>query len=175
MATQLVSGQEKWFDIYLSSGCLPGHLEGIAVHKNLLGQAWGEKLEQQAPGFLGLDLPKPEAERLLGVLKQAGARGVMVPSSYREPTLSMDEALLRAERIIARKQATHFPGYGFSSTQLHREDAMWWIFGSMSQRLVDEGRIPGAVFAYIDKCDGHEWTSDNIERFLESQLAIRAN
>ncbi len=44
------------------------------------------------------------------------------------------------------------------------EQSVCWTFGAVSEQLVKEGRIPGALYAGVDKLDGHIWKQTDLER-----------
>jgi hypothetical protein len=119
-----------------------------------------------SPGFLGLDLPFYDALALLGRLRTRGAVGHLTPVVYRQPRVSIDEALLLAQPVLIQREATAFTGYQFGPVTLWREEARWWVIGAVSEQLLNEGHIPGGVSTVIDKLDGHIWTFEEIEALM---------
>lgn len=120
-------------------------------------------------GVLGLDLPESEATELLGRLKRAKARGEVVAAAYRQSVVSVEAARPIAERANAEKRQAHFPTYDFGPVEYVREGPRWWIFVAGSEQLQEEGRIPGALFAYVDKRSGHVWEQSEMEQLYEGR------
>ena len=120
------------------------------------------------PRYLGLDLAQQAAEEVLELLRAAKAHGESVPVVYREAKVSPQDALPRAEAEIQRRQVKYFPGYAFEPVLLVRDDPRWWTFAAGSPQLQNEGLIPGAVFAHVDKLDGHLWQDDEIAALFSS-------
>ena len=78
------------------------------------------------------------------------------------PNLAQEIAARGIEQL---RLNSRLAGYDdFSPAELLREDERTWTFVSGSQRLQDEGVVPGAIFVRVDKSDGHIWTNDEIER-----------
>jgi hypothetical protein len=40
------------------------------------------------------------------------------------------------------------------------------VFGAVSEQCMKEERLPGLVFANIDKLDGHIWTVEEFDRLV---------
>lgn len=154
------------FDVYLSAGCrtLPDLHEFVQQAPLLEDPRFHEKVLSRHPGFLGVDLAEQEARRLLALLKSAKARGQVVPSAYRSPKVLISDALPVAERAIAKLHETHFTEYRFEPVHFWSEGPRWWIFLAGSEQLQKEGVSPGALFAYVDKLDGHIWQEDEMSR-----------
>lgn len=144
------------YDIYLSSGfrTLPDFGELETEVRPLLR----ENLQNRVPGFLGLDVPAETAAELLESLNQAGGGGLVVPVAYRQPKVTCDLARPIAEKEIVKKERELFPTYTFEPISFFDEGAMWWKFGAISEKLIQEGRAPGSVAVWVDKLDGHVWT-----------------
>ncbi len=87
--------------------------------------------------------------------------------------INLEEALALAEGEIARQIAASpaLSGYEFSPVRLKREDERTWLFVSGSAALQDEGCVPGALYARVDKRDGHIWSQEELAIHLERQLA----
>lgn len=64
--------------------------------------------------------------------------------------------------------------YEFSPIKFCYEDECSWTFAAGSEQLYDEGCIPGAIFASVDKKDGHIWSRDEQERFYEKSARSQA-
>ena len=54
----------------------------------------------------------------------------------------------------------------FSPVELNGETESFWIYVSGSEAMIDDGIIPGAFFAVIDKTDGHIWTRSEQEKYF---------
>lgn len=122
-----------------------------------LNQTLAQKL---VPGFMGLNLPVDLAAELLECLERSGGHGLVVPIGYRQPKVTMEMAYPIAHEEIAHRQELRFPNYKFEPTKFFREGVMWWEFGSGSEELTQKtGIIPGVIRAFVDKLDGHIWTS----------------
>jgi hypothetical protein len=86
------------YDIYLSKGS--NHILDInqLVSKNSgfinSGLLTSIKLRSRQLGLLGLDLPSNTAAELLESLTLAGARGLVIASEYRQPQLTVEDAVL---------------------------------------------------------------------------------
>jgi hypothetical protein len=124
------------------------------------------------PRFLEIDISQPLAMKIFSALKEIGLRGRVVKSAYRNPLMTIDEALVIADKecqkIIAERNQTKTP-VKFNPTQFTREDAMWWTFAAVSEELVEQGFAPGAVQVSLDKLDGHIWSADETESWLLEQ------
>ena len=82
--------------------------------------------------------------------------------------INKDQALEIAENSIQKRQKeTDYND--FSPVEFHREDEPFWIFVSGSQAMIDEGIIPGAFFAVVDKTDGHIWTRSEQEKYYTNK------
>ena len=49
------------------------------------------------------------------------------------------------------------------------ETESFWIYVSGSQNMIDDGIIPGAFFAVVDKTDGHIWTRSEQENYYQQK------
>lgn len=162
------------FDIHLHQGCWTAAAPDVDDLSERIPALRDEDLRarvrQWRPGgFLGLDIPEPEATELLDRLKRAEARGEVVPAAYREPVVTVEAARPIAERAIAEERQAHFPTYAFGPVEYARQGPRWWTFVSGSERLQQEGRIPGALFASVDKLDGHVWQPSEMEQLYEGR------
>lgn len=155
-------------DLYLVEGCArPPDLRDLLAYAPFLAEPpLQARLHQRfpSPGFLGLNLPPALATTLLARLSAAGARGESVPAAYRAPRVSREQAQAIAERALPQEAARVFPGYPFGPVLYWRAGPRWWVFGCASERLVEEGHIPGGVLAYVDTLDGHLWSFEDMQR-----------
>ena len=79
-------------------------------------------------------------------------------------------AALEVER---RKNTPRLAGYDFSPTALLWDEPLTWTFVSGSQKLHEEGCVPGAFFVMVDKQDGHIWSDDEVEQYYTALAAQR--
>ena len=91
-------------------------------------------------------------------------------------TLTIAEAQRIAEDNIRRRisQSERLSRYQFGPVVFERDDEYFWTFVSGSKQLQDEGWVPGALHACVDKVDGHVWTSEEMEEFFTNLLAKEA-
>jgi hypothetical protein len=108
-----------------------------------------------------LQLERSLAEVLLERLQQAGGKGIILKAAYRQPRLTFEEALSIASSVISEQQARSFPSYVFSLVTLSYEQPDAWYFSAVSEQLIAEGFIPGAISVKVDKLDGYVPSSDN--------------
>ncbi len=89
--------------------------------------------------------------------------------------LTHTEALQIAEcHIRERIEASDFLSrYEFGEVGLQSENERFWTFVSGSDELFWEGYVPGAVYACVDKADGHIWTDEEVEQFYLQKAAAR--
>jgi hypothetical protein len=88
--------------------------------------------------------------------------------------LTVDDALPIAERHIADVIANskRLRRYEFGPVLYSRDNDRVWTFAAGSRQLQEEGYVPGAVFASIDKVDGHVWSNKEQERYAQSLSPI---
>jgi hypothetical protein len=81
--------------------------------------------------------------------------------------LPFDKASEIAERHIRDSiSASDFLSrHQFGETGLQSENDRFWTFVRGSDQLFDEGYVPGAVYACVDKVDGHVLNGDEVEQF----------
>jgi hypothetical protein len=89
--------------------------------------------------------------------------------------LTYEKALQIAEsQIRERIRASDFLSrYEFGEVGLRSENERFWTFVSGSDELFWEGYVPGAVYACVDKTDGHIWTDEEVEQFYLQKAAAR--
>ena len=89
--------------------------------------------------------------------------------------MTYDNALQAAERHIRERiSASDFLArHKFGAVGLRSENNRFWTFVSGSDELFEQGIVPGAVYACVDKMDGHIWTEDEIEQFYLQKEAAR--
>lgn len=69
--------------------------------------------------------------------------------------------------LESQEEAKLFAEAALGKVSFFREDPCCWTFGASSAQLIGEERIPGMIFASVDKLDGHIWTREELERFSE--------
>jgi hypothetical protein len=74
------------------------------------------------------------------------------------------------EQIVGSEFLSH---YEFGKVEVKSENERFWTFVSGSDQLFQEGYVPGAVYACVDKTDGHLWSMDDVERFYLERAAAR--
>lgn len=157
-------------DLYLIEGCR--RVPDLSRFAPQLGAAvigLAARCAERRPGFLRLDLAPAEADALLAALRGEGARGSAVRSRYREGSaLPMEQAWEIADRALDMRVQRDAPAVRFDDTRFVREEALWWVFCRPSPQLIDQGVVPGALFAAVDKLDGHLWSDEAQSAFFEA-------
>lgn len=89
--------------------------------------------------------------------------------------LTIEDALQIAQREIASVIASsdRMEEYEFEPVRLRWEYDLFWVFSAGSKQLMDEGYVPGAISACVDKVDGHIWSIEEQERYAQSLSPIR--
>jgi len=156
------------YDLYLRQGCncLPDfrdldHEVSFVTYPTF--QQW---IVQQTPtvlGFLQVSLTEPVARALLQRLRSGGAVGFIIKDGYRQPKVSLANAYRLADQELTRRQEQKFPGYTFKPVAFHQERPQTWRFVCACPPLIEEGYIPGALFADVDKIDGHIWQQEEYQ------------
>ncbi len=84
--------------------------------------------------------------------------------------LTIDEALAIARREIAGviNNSERLRKYEFKPVRYRRETDRYWVFSAASEQLIEEGYVPGAVSACVDKVDGHIWSVKEQEQYAQS-------
>lgn len=111
-----------------------------------------------APGDLGLALPEELAEHLLERFTATGLEGYCFPADYHWPRLTFEHAISIATQDIERQHLAHFPTEVLGPYFLYNDGSFCWTMGAAVPSLVDQGYIPGCIFAYVDKLDGYLWS-----------------
>ena len=159
------------YDIYLTMGgrALPPMSDLIDVAPSLSASLFQQKMLQRSPrpGFLGLDLPYNLAVTLMQRLITQKAVGYPVPAAYRQPQITKEQALPIAVKAIEHSHSTRIPNHTLGPVLLREEKPVCWTFSAASQEWIDAGRIPGALFASVDKLDGHLWQEKDFQQLHE--------
>jgi hypothetical protein len=162
------------YDLYLFMGCrtLPELDDVVQTVPTLTDPTVQKRILQRSPGpgFLQLDLTHDVAITLLQLLKTRKANGYIIPSAYRQPGIAVGQAESIAKRVITELHATRIPDHTLGPVHLVREEPVAWTFGAASEEWVKEGRIPGMLFASVDKLDGHVWQPEEFEQLQENVL-----
>jgi hypothetical protein len=159
---------QQTYDIYLVRGAtqLPALDDLIDTAPERQEPALQQQMTQRQMQLLQIALPAEKALGLLRRLEVEGAWGSLLSSAYRHPQISLEQAAPIAEEAILERQAAQRPADTLGPLRFFREEPCCWTFGAPSEQFIREGRIPGLVFASVDKLDGHVWKSEEFERFL---------
>ena len=114
-------------------------------------------------GPLGLSLPRHEAIELFRLLvpcTSSASGGYLMSAAYRKPLVSQEQAQPIAMAYLHERIHREFSNLHFYDVQFAREDAMWWTFVVGCEEW--KNLIPGALFAPVDKLDGHIWTDEKM-------------
>lgn len=84
-------------------------------------------------------------------------------------TITMAQQI--AEENIRRRisQSEKLAAYQFAPAVLESDGEYFWTFASGSEQLQQEGVVPGALHACVDKVDGHVWTNQEMEEFFSDK------
>jgi hypothetical protein len=122
------------------------------------------------PGVLGLELSQDLAEHLLERFKAAGSEGYCFPTTYHRPRITSGQAATIAAQAIEKKRLEYDPTDTLGPLFLFSDGPFCWTFGATSEQLSNKGLIPGALFAWVDKLDGHLWEWE-VLRLLEEKYS----
>ena len=162
-----VPTHEGPYDVHLWNGCQPSPGERLGLVRHEVDESQVQaRLVQPTPGFLGLDLTLNEAEALLRKLKACGAHGFVVPSAYRQPPIALNRAYRLAKNVVERKRRHRSPPYQVGPLTFRGDRSFYWEFFAPVPELLERGVAPGGIFAFIDKCDGHDWTLEEQDRLF---------
>lgn len=86
--------------------------------------------------------------------------------------MTLEQALLIAQDDIQEviDSDEKLRGYRFNPVSLHRDYARCWVFAAGSEDMANEGYAP-AVFAYVDKRDGHIWEEAEKVAYFKALMA----
>jgi hypothetical protein len=153
------SSEIDLYDIYVAP--TPHTLssrDDLTGYIHLLTPAATTRLFSKKSGFLGLNLHVESAVELYKRLHALGVWGDVVPVKYRQPKITVQAARRLAEKAIKNKCALNFPNITFEPVEFDFEGAMTYDFSAGSEELHQLGLWePDAVFASVDKVDGHIW------------------
>ena len=83
-------------------------------------------------------------------------------------TLKQATEIAEGEITQIIKNSERLSRYEFGPVRFRRENPAFWVFSAGSQQLIEEGCIPGAVFACVDKTEGHLWNREEQEQYFEN-------
>lgn len=103
-------------------------------------------------GMIHMGLPLRESREVLAVVRAAAANAYLVPTKYRDPPISMEQARSRAMVVHAEKRAL---GQRLAELDEGYDDMLWWTFCADDLDAVEKDLVPGCVRIAVDKRDGH--------------------
>ncbi|MGH9831868.1 MAG: hypothetical protein ACRD9Y_02560 [Blastocatellia bacterium] len=88
--------------------------------------------------------------------------------------MTIEAASIIAERHITAviNGSERLRKYEFGPVKFWRETDRYWVFSAGSRQLMDEGYVPGAISACVDKLDGHVWSIKEQEQYAQSLSPI---
>jgi hypothetical protein len=117
--------------------------------------------------FEGLELPLVVARE---VRRTSERRKALVPSRYRTPRVSLEEARSRAESVLRDRQH-RYQDVTFGDVEIYAYHPMVYTLVTFSPEWQHEGRVPGGLICSIDKVDGHVWTTDEQEQYATTNAS----
>lgn len=163
------------FDIWVNQGCVePPEIDYLLpiIGETQLHQL-RLKVNLNAPGFLGLDFSLDDALELKQKILLKRALGLVVPTKYRTPRLSVDQARPIAEVVIKRETARLAQGLTVYPMSYERENVLCFTFSAVVKEWAEQDLIPSRLFASIDKVDGHHWSAEHYHGFLRATGQLR--
>lgn len=87
--------------------------------------------------------------------------------------MNVEQAAQIAEQDIrARISASdEWRQYRFDPVEFRSEYERCWVFIARSEDMAAEGYAPAALFAYIDKQDGHSWDETEVVDYFYATQA----
>ena len=87
--------------------------------------------------------------------------------------MTIEQAFLIAQDEIQNVIASdeELRGYRFNPVRLYKDHARCWVFAAGSAEMAHEGYAPAAVFAYVDKRDGHIWEEPEKVAYFKAMTA----
>ncbi|MDQ3687679.1 MAG: hypothetical protein M3430_19055 [Acidobacteriota bacterium] len=90
-------------------------------------------------------------------------------------TLSQARQIAAAEIERRIKNSPCVSQYSdFSPVDLKEENERFWTFVSGSEQWYEDGGTPAAVYASVDKADGHIWSREEKEQYYLEQTKPHA-
>jgi len=82
--------------------------------------------------------------------------------------------IARREIVALIQRSDQLSHFKFDPAELHSEYERCWVFAAGSEEMLEAGYAPAAVFVYLDKADGHRWTTEEIgEYFSQPRQPLR--
>jgi len=158
------------YDIYVSpTPHTLSSIDDLTGYIHLLTQAATTRLFSKQSGFLGLNLHVEKAVELFKRLHDLGIWGDVAPIKYRQPKITVQAAHRLAEKAIKNECALNFPNITFRPVEFYFERSMTYSFCAGSEELHQLGLWePDAVFATVDKVDGHIWERFEYHNYIIS-------
>jgi hypothetical protein len=87
--------------------------------------------------------------------------------------ITFAQAQAIAEREIRQviADSPQLSRYEFGEIYLWHEEPPFWTFGAGSEKLMDEGWAPGAIFVSVDKVNGRIWSKEETGTYYEQIAA----
>jgi hypothetical protein len=87
--------------------------------------------------------------------------------------MTLEQAFLIAQDDIQKviDSDEELRGYRFNPVTLHRDYPRCWVFAAGSEDMANDGYAPAAVFAYVDKQDGHIWEEPEKVAYFKAMRA----
>ncbi len=160
------SNSMELYDIYLFVACKtpPTLPEGFGPVP--------PEVMAEPPQTLYVGLPLADARRYLSALKAAGGRGTLAPIAYRQPHLSPDEGMARAQEAFKQQRT---PGQSYNQLELVRDEGVYWLYRATRRQPWVDDRVPGTLYLYIDKLDGHVGTNQEVEEWANLSMVTDAD
>ena len=97
-----------------------------------------------------------------------GGRGVLASVRYRHPGISPEEGRARAREEVEQRR---LPRQDYDPVEFVRDEGAYWLYRAVRREpLVEPQRIPGTMYLYIDKVDGHVGALKDVEEW--SNLSV---
>lgn len=86
--------------------------------------------------------------------------------------MTLEQAILIAQAEIqnGRDNDEELCRYQFNPVRLYKDYPRCWVFAAGSEDMADDGYAPAAVFAYVDKRDGHIWEEPEKVAFFKAMV-----
>lgn len=116
--------------------------------------------EFNSRGWYNTELSLSPARQLVSELRHNGANAYVVPSQYRLPIISFEEAI-----TIAAKKYAELINSGKRLGELNNgyDDFLWWTFYVDDIEAIEKDMIPGMITVSVDKLDGHIRSNQEFE------------
>lgn len=87
--------------------------------------------------------------------------------------MTLEQAFLIAQNDIQKviDNDEELRGYRFNPVRLYNDYSHCWVFAAGSEDMAKDGYAPAAVFAYVDKRDGHIWEEPEKVAYFKTMAA----